>query len=186
MTHRIPSLWILALRYGIYFAFAWGAVCWRRWQKRRQENTARSWPSVEARILSGWVAPVPKTSCFLATLEYAYFVGEYRTGQYIHEFPRESDADDFVRALANRRMPVRYDQANPGHSVLEQRVVEHHFQLTPRIAGIRPPAPDTAEMTLPRPGLHFSGSQNGHLNQLGLQPHGPNPPLQSLKSPRSS
>jgi hypothetical protein len=123
---------MLTIRYGIYFAFAWGAVFWRRWQKRRLETQAQGWPSVEAIILSGCVEPIPKTSCFLATLQYTYFIDEYRTGQYIHEFARETDADDFVRQLANKRVPIRYNQSNPDKSVLEQSIVEQHAQLTPR------------------------------------------------------
>jgi Protein of unknown function (DUF3592) len=132
MTSHLPRLWTLGIRYGIYFAFAWGAVNWRRWQKRRKETIAQSWPSVEGVILSGSVSPAPKTSCFVATLQYSYFVGEYHTGTYFHEFARESDADDFVRQLNNKRVPIRYNPANPDKSVLEQSVVEQHAQLTPR------------------------------------------------------
>lgn len=127
MTPHLPRLWLLAIRYGVYFAFAWGAVSWRRWQKRRRESAAQSWPTAEAIILCGEVAPVPKTSCFLATLQYTYFAGEYRTGQYQHEFARESDADNFVRRLANQRLPIRYNPANPDRSVLEQTSVEQQI-----------------------------------------------------------
>jgi hypothetical protein len=132
MARQVSRLGILIIRYGIYFAFAWAAVYWRRWQKRRKENIAQAWPSVEAVIVSGSVAPVPKTSCFLATLQYTYFIDEYRTGSYIHEFAREAQADDFVRQLKDKRLPVRYNQSNPAESVLEQSVVEQHAQLTPR------------------------------------------------------
>jgi hypothetical protein len=122
----------MGIRYAIYFAFAWGAVTWRRWQKRRRENIAQGWPSVEGVILSGQVESVPKTSCFLATLRYTYFIREYQTGTYIHEFAKESDADDFVRQLANKRVPIRYHPSKPEKSVLEQSIVEQHAQLTPR------------------------------------------------------
>lgn len=132
MTPHYSHVWTLVIRYSIYFAFAWGAVTWRRWQKRRLETIAQSWPSVEAVILNGNVAPVPKTSCFLATLQYTYFVDEYRTGTYVHEFARETDADNFVRQLTNKRVPIRYDHSKPEKSVLEQSVVEQHAQLTPR------------------------------------------------------
>ncbi len=127
-------LFTLGIRYTLYFAFAWGAVTWRRWQKRRLETRAQSWPSVEAVILNGQVAPVPKTSCFMATLQYTYFVGEYHTGSYYHEFASESDADDFVRQLTNKRVPIRYDHSNPEKSVLEQSVVEQQSQLTPHFS----------------------------------------------------
>jgi hypothetical protein len=134
MTYHLPHLWTLVLRCGLYFAFAWGAVTWRRWQKRRQENIAQGWPSVEGVILSGNVSPVPKTSCFVATLQYSYFVAEYHTGTYFHEFARESDADDFVRQLNNKRVPIRYNPTNADKSVLEQSVVEQHTQLTPHFS----------------------------------------------------
>ena len=125
-------LLLLAVRCCVYLGFAWGAVSWRRWQKRRRETIAQAWPSVEAVILSGEVTPVPKTSCFVATLQYTYFVGEYRTGAYVHEFARETDADDFVRNLRDKRLPIRYNQSNPDNSVLEQSVVEQHAPVTPR------------------------------------------------------
>jgi hypothetical protein len=132
MASHLSHLWVYGIRYGLYFAFAWAAVYWRRWQKRRRESIAQGWPSVEARIISGQVAPLPKTSCFLATLQYTYFVEEYRTGTYVHEFPKEIDADEFVRQLKDKRVQVRYNQAKPDKSVLEQSVVAQHFVLTPR------------------------------------------------------
>ncbi|MDP9051348.1 MAG: DUF3592 domain-containing protein [Acidobacteriota bacterium] len=126
MTSHLPRLWALGLRFGIYFGFAWGAVTWRRWQKRRKEAIARTWPSVEGLILTGHVTPAPKTSCFLATLQYTYFVDEYHTGAYIHEFAKESDADDFVRQLTNQRVPIRYNPSQLDRSVLVQAVAEQH------------------------------------------------------------
>jgi hypothetical protein len=132
MTPHFSHLWVLGIRYGTYFAFAWAAVYWRRWQKRRREIVAQGWPSIEGVILSGQVTPVPKTSCFLATLQYTYFIDEYRTGKYVHEFARETDADDFVRQLKDKRVHIRYKPSNPDNSVLEQSVVEQHAQLVPR------------------------------------------------------
>jgi Protein of unknown function (DUF3592) len=130
MTSHLPRLWTLGLRFGLYFGFAWGAVTWRRWQKRRRETIAQSWPSVEGVILAGHVAPAPKTSCFLATLQYTYFVDEYHTGSYVHEFAKEIDADDFVRQLTNQRVPIRYNPSTGDESVLEQAVAEQHAQPT--------------------------------------------------------
>jgi hypothetical protein len=129
---RHYHLYLMILRDGVYFAFAWAAVYWRRWQKRRRESSAQAWPTVEGVVLSGQVAPAPKTSCFLVTLRYSYFVDEYRTGTYIHEFAREIDADEFVRQLKDKRVPIRYKQSNPDKSILEQSVVEQYAQLTPR------------------------------------------------------
>jgi hypothetical protein len=126
MAHPVPRIWLYTIRFGVYLAFAWGVVAWRDWLKRRRETAARTWPTVEAVILTGSVAPIPKTSCFLATLQYTYFAGEYHTGTYLHHFPREIDADDFVRRIQNQRIPVRYNPAHPEKSVLEQSVVEQH------------------------------------------------------------
>jgi hypothetical protein len=129
MDSHLPRLWTLSIRYSVYFAFAWGAVTWRRWQKRRRESLAQTWPTVEGVILSGEVEAVPKTSCFLVTLQYTYFVGEYRTGHYIHEFAKETDADDFVREMRDRRVPIRYNPSKPDNSVLEESAVEQQTQL---------------------------------------------------------
>jgi hypothetical protein len=126
VTPTIPRSALLIIRYGLYFFFAWVAVYWRRRQKRRREAAAAGWPSVEALILYGQVLPVPKTSCFLATLKYSYFVGEYRSGEYVQEFARELDADDFIRQLKDKRLPIRYNPDRPEKSVLEQSVVEQH------------------------------------------------------------
>jgi len=43
MTPHFSHLWVLGIRYGTYFAFAWAAVYWRRWQKRRREIVAQGW-----------------------------------------------------------------------------------------------------------------------------------------------
>ena len=133
MVSSSSHLWKYAIRYAMYFAFAWIAVYWRRWSKRRRENIAQSWPSVQAIILGGKVTPVPKTSLFHAILQYSYFVEEYRAGEYIHEFSKEADADEFVRQLKDKRVQVRYKQSNPDKSVLEQSTVEQLVMLAPRL-----------------------------------------------------
>jgi Protein of unknown function (DUF3592) len=132
MSSAYSRLWAYGIRYGLYFAFAWGAVYFRRWQKRRREMIAQGWPSVEGVIVSSQVTPIPKTTRFHATLQYTYFVDEYRTGKYVHEFQREVDADEFVRQLKDKRLQIRYKQSNPDKSVLEQSVVEQHVLLAPR------------------------------------------------------
>jgi hypothetical protein len=65
-------------------------------------------------------------------LQYTYFVGEYRTGEYLHDFASESEADDFVRQMKDKRVQIRYDQSSPNKSVLQQSVVEQHVLLAPR------------------------------------------------------
>jgi hypothetical protein len=79
------------------------------------------------------VTRIRRTSHFHATLNYTYFVGEYRTGKYIHEFAKEADADAFVRLLKDKRVHIRYKQSNPNKTVLEQSVVEQHAILAPTI-----------------------------------------------------
>jgi hypothetical protein len=114
-----------------YFIAAWGALFIRRWLKRHRERVAQSWPLVEGVILNGAVTRIRRTSHFHATLNYTYFVGEYRTGKYIHEFAKEADADAFVRIMKDKRVHIRYKQSNPNKTVLEQSVVEQHAMLAP-------------------------------------------------------
>jgi len=132
MIHGSFPFFRLAYRYGMYIVAAWGAVYIRRGLKRRREAIAQSWPSVEGIVLSGVVTAIPKTSHFHATLQYTYFLDEYRVGKYVHEFSNEPDADDFVRQLKDKRVQIRYKQSNPNKSVLEQSVIEQHVMLAPR------------------------------------------------------
>ena len=127
-----PRVWIDTLKYALYFLGGWGVVYFQRWKKSRAESVAQGWPSAEGRIHNGKVARIPKTTRFLATLQYTYFVEEYRSGEYIHEFAKESEADDFVRQMKGKSVQIRYKQSNPDKSVLEQSVIEQHIQLAPR------------------------------------------------------
>jgi hypothetical protein len=132
MSSTNYHVWSLAIRYGSYFAAGWLLLFWKRWLKSYRESAARGWPSVEGVIVGGKVAPIPKTSRFHATLQYTYFVEEYRVGEYVHEFSREPEADDFVRQMKDKRVHIRYKQSNPDKSVLEQSVVEQQVPLAPR------------------------------------------------------
>jgi hypothetical protein len=124
--------WILVLKYPIAFVSAWVGLYLQRWRKQRAEATAQSWPMVDARIGGGVVKPVPKTKRFLATLSYTYFVGEYRIGKYIHEFQNKEDAEQFVKTMKDKHVPIRYNPANPEKSVLEESSVQQHVLLAPR------------------------------------------------------
>jgi Protein of unknown function (DUF3592) len=130
LRHLHVSVYLL--KWPLSFVAGWAAIYFRRWRKSRQENIAQGWPSVEGRILNGTVAPIPKTNHFHATLQYTYFVEEYRSGKYTHDFPSESEADEFVRQMKDKRVQIRYNQSSPDKSVLEQSVVEQHVLLTPR------------------------------------------------------
>ena len=120
------------MKWALYFIFGWAAIYFRRWRKTRIENIAQGWPSVEGVIISGTAAPIPKTTQTHVVLQYTYFVGEYRTGKYTHDFAREEEADDFVRQMKDKRVQIRYKESNPDKSVLEQSVVEQHVLLAPR------------------------------------------------------
>jgi hypothetical protein len=132
--HLLPfaHLWGYLLKWPLAFITGWAAIYFRRWRKSRRENAAQGWPSVEGVIVSGKATPIPKTSHAHVTLQYTYFVDEYRTGQYDHDFPNETDADEFVRQMKDKRVQIRYQQSNPDKSVLEQSVVEQHVMLASR------------------------------------------------------
>jgi hypothetical protein len=129
---RFGHVWVYLLKWPLYFVAGWAAIYLRRWRKDRLESNAQGWPSVDGLIISGKVTPVPKTGRFLATLQYTYFVEEYRSGKYVHEFKSEAEADDFARQMKDKRVQIRYQQSKPNKSVLEQRVVEQFVLLAPR------------------------------------------------------
>ena len=87
---------------------------------------------MEGVIVSGEAKPIPKTRQFHAVLVYTYFIGEYRSGKYHHDFGSEGQADDFVRQMKDKRVHIRYHPSDPDKSVLEQSVIEQHVLLTPR------------------------------------------------------
>jgi hypothetical protein len=142
MTPGTASLGQSIFRGVSYFVAAWGALFIRRWIKRHRERVAQSWPLVDGVILGGSVMRIRKTSYFRATLQYAYYVREYRTGEYFHEFTTEADADAFIRLMKDKRVQVRYKRSNHGKSVLEQSVVEH---LMLAHASTEPPPPIAAQ-----------------------------------------
>jgi hypothetical protein len=129
---RFSHGWIYLLKWPLAFVAGWAGIHARRWRKSRAENAAQGWPSVDGRISGGSVKPIPKTKRYLATLTYTYFLGEYRTGKYIHEFENEADADNFVHAMTDKHVPIRYNDSDPTRSVLEQRAIEQHILLAPR------------------------------------------------------
>jgi hypothetical protein len=129
---RFAHVWIYLLKWPIAFVAGWAGIHYQRWRKQRAESRALGWPSVNGRISGGAVKPIPKTKRSLATLNYTYYVGEYYTGTYVHEFENEDDADEFVRVMKDKQVPIRYQESNPAKSVLEQRTVEQYILLTPR------------------------------------------------------
>jgi len=116
----------------VAFVAGWTGLHYQRWRKQRAENAAQGWPSVNGRITAGNFKEIPKTKRWLATLEYTFFVSEYYSGTYIQEFLSAEEAGDFVRAMLNKEVPIRYKESNPRRSVLEQRVIEQYSALAPR------------------------------------------------------
>jgi hypothetical protein len=129
---RSWHVWFYLLKWPLYFIAGWAAIYFRRWRKSSAEDAAQGWPSVEGIIISGDFKPIPKTNRVHAVLQYTYFVGEYRSGRYGHEFAGEDEAGEFVRQMKNKRVQIRYKESNPDVSVLEQSVVEQHVLLAPR------------------------------------------------------
>jgi hypothetical protein len=130
---RYFHLWFYLLKWPLAFVAGWAGIHIRRWRKARAEDAAQGWPSVEGRIASGDFKEIPKTKRWLAVLNYTYFVGgEYRTGKYVHEFMSVDEAGDFVRAMKDKHVQIRYKESNPNKSVLEQRTIEQYILLTPR------------------------------------------------------
>ena len=124
--------WIYLLKYPLSFTIAWATIYIRRWRKKRDENNAQGWPSIEGRIISSQAARVDKTTRFIVTLQYSFFLSEYHYGNYIHEFSKESDAEEFARQMKEKRIQIRYSPSNPDKSILEESAVQQHVLLAPR------------------------------------------------------
>ena len=125
-------VWFYLLKWPLAFVAGWTGIHYQRWRKQRAEDSASGWPSANGRIISGDFKEIPKTSRWLATLNYTYFVGEYRSGKYVHEFVDANEAGDFIRAMKDKNVPIRYKESDPDKSVLEQRAVEQYILLAPR------------------------------------------------------
>jgi hypothetical protein len=109
------------------------------WWHKRKEKIALAWPSVEGCVRFVSVAPTPKSSAYIATLQYSYFVGEYQSGEYTEVFDSEYDANDFVEKMKDQKVPVRYNPKEPDKSLIEEADVEQYIQLSPpeRMAPLR-------------------------------------------------
>ena len=118
--------------YGIKVLFVaavgYGGLWTRRLVQRSRQNRAAGWPSVEGTVQFAKAEPVPKTRRFLVTLTYSYFVDEYRAGKYTHEFSREDDADEFARAMKDKRLQIRYRDSKRDESVIDQSIIEQYLQ----------------------------------------------------------
>lgn len=124
MTAPEARLWANVVRLAVV-AVGFVTIAWRRWQKRRLESLAQAWPSVDGRLHDGHVEPAGDRC--VASFAYDYYIGEYRSGNYTREFSSQKNAEEFVSQLKGKRIPVRYNPANPDESVLEDVDVRQLF-----------------------------------------------------------
>lgn len=100
-------------------------------QKRRQAKAMAGWPMTDARILYTHVTKEGMRR-YWAELTYSYYVGEYRSGKYVHRFRREEQAGEFIRQLKDKVVHVHYDGSNPDQSVILDRDIELIAMLAPQ------------------------------------------------------
>jgi hypothetical protein len=124
--HKIGTLYRL-IAYPLLFVVSLIAGWWYR----RKQKIALAWPSVEGRVQFASSAPIRDSSSYSATLQYSYFVEEYRSGSYTEVFDSENGADRFVEMMKNQKVPVRYNPRKPDDSLIEEADVEQYIQLPP-------------------------------------------------------
>ena len=73
------------------------------------------------------------TNLILATLTYSYFIEEYRSGTYTHQFSKKSDADEFVSQLKDKHVPIRYNPSKPDESDIEESDINQFVSSLSRI-----------------------------------------------------
>ena len=100
------------------------------WWRRRKEKIAQDWPAIEGRVQSCSIAPL-RNGGYTATLEYSYFVEEYRSGEYTELCDSESEANKFVQMMKDQKVPVRYNPRKPDDSLIEEADIEQYVQLPP-------------------------------------------------------
>ena len=101
------------------------------YQKWRQNQAMAGWPATDATILSGQVHK--EGWRVWVELSYSYFVGEYRSGTYVHKLRSEEQAEDFIRQVKDKRVHVHYNADNPERSVILDRDLEMIALLTPQM-----------------------------------------------------
>ncbi|HWB31984.1 MAG TPA: DUF3592 domain-containing protein [Acidobacteriaceae bacterium] len=116
--------WLHVLKYPIVLVVSLIVGAVQSWRKKRREKIAESWAPIEATIQFTSVDSVTDTDYFRATLEYSYFVGEYRSGKYTQDFDSEQAASNFTQAMKDKKVQVRYNPSKPDKSLLEDSAVE--------------------------------------------------------------
>jgi len=111
------ALWILS----IYVLALVINTIQSRWKQSKKE-TAADWPSVDGRIQFVSVSLEPRRGgdIYTATLEYSYFIGEYRSGKYTEDFENETDANTFIESMKDKKVQISYNASNPDKSMLNE------------------------------------------------------------------
>lgn len=107
-------------------------------RKQHREEREQRWPSVEGTVQYTSAAPVfdNKHNQYYATLEYSYFVGEYRSGKYIQTFDNDSEAEAnaFAEAMKDKKVQVLYNPSNPDKSDLDLSSIEQHTMFATKLS----------------------------------------------------
>jgi Protein of unknown function (DUF3592) len=107
-------------------------------RKQHREEIEQSWPSVEGTVQYTSTAPVfdNKHGQYYATLEYSYFVGEYRSGKCIQSFgdDSEAEADAFAEVMKDKKVQVLYNPSNPDKSDLDPSSIEQHTMFATKLS----------------------------------------------------
>lgn len=104
-----------------------------RWLYKRKQEAALDWPSIEGSVQFATVSLIRDSTWYSVTLQYSYFVGEYRSGEYSQNFPTESDADDFAKAMKDKKVQVSYNPAKPEDSILDESSIPQQAMFSTRI-----------------------------------------------------
>lgn len=124
-SHTIRAL-LRLLEYPL--AFVIGSIT--LWWHKRKQKIALDWPVVEGCVQFAHVN-ADGNSVYTGTLDYSYYVGEYRSGSYSRDFTSSDAADEFIKTMKDKKIPIHYDPSNPDQSVLEDTDVEQQAQLSP-------------------------------------------------------
>jgi len=82
----------------------------------RLRKASESWPVTEGTILYGQ-ARHEKGEGHIAEMTYTFSIaGERYTGSYIHKAESEATADEYARAMRDRKVKVRYKPEQPDTS----------------------------------------------------------------------
>jgi hypothetical protein len=123
--------WLVVLKYPLMLVVGLGASAILTWQRKRKNEIAEGWPSVEGTIQFVDVSPIFDTTNFRATLTYSYFAGEYRSGKFTQDFYSEESANKFAQPMKDKKVPIHYNPKDPDKSVLEDADVGVYLEQQP-------------------------------------------------------